>query len=132
MKINFSQIKETCLYISDVDKSDAFYHGILGLPVISKVAGKHIFFRAGSSVLLCFIAEDSKTKTSPPGHYAHGKQHFAFEVESEAYDSTKAYFTDTLNIEIIDKVIWKSGQESFYFHDPDGHILEVVPKGIWD
>jgi catechol-2,3-dioxygenase len=34
---------------------------------------------------------------------------------------------------ITDTVIWKSGTESFYFEDPAGNVLEVVPdKGIWD
>jgi hypothetical protein len=55
--MNISRIKETCLYISNLEKAKEFYTGKLGLPVISFVEGRHIFFRAGQSVLLCFIAE---------------------------------------------------------------------------
>jgi len=131
MLLNFSQIKETCLYIQDVESSQSFYHGLLGLEVIGRAEGKHVFFRAGSSVLLCFIAENSKMKTSPPAHYAKGKQHFAFEVSQEDYEDTKKRIT-LLGIDIIDVLVWKSGQESFYFNDPDGHVLEVVPNGVWE
>ena len=131
MSLNFSQIKETCLYIQNLNATCDFYHGLLGLEVIGRAEDKHIFFRAGSTVLLCFIAENSKTKKSPPAHYAVGKQHFAFEVDAQDYTRTKEQIV-ALGIEIIDVLVWKSGQESFYFHDPDSHVLEVVPKGVWE
>lgn len=51
--MNFLQIKETCIYCHDLDKAREFYHGKLGLPVISHITGKHIFFQVGGSVLLC-------------------------------------------------------------------------------
>lgn len=129
--MQFKQIKETCLYISDVDLSEQFYHDLLGLPIINKVRGKHIFFRAGNSVLLCFISEDSKRKDSPPPHFGEGKMHFAFETSTQEYDRWKQKII-SLGLEIIDEVTWKNGQQSFYFNDPDGHVLEIVPEGIWD
>ena len=58
--MNFIKIKDTCLYIKDLERAREFYHEILELPLISYVEGKHIFFRAGSSVLLCFNPDDSK------------------------------------------------------------------------
>lgn len=129
--MNFTQIKETCLYFQDLEKAHEFYHGLLQLPVISFVKNKHIFFRAGTSVLLCFNPEDSKIKKSPPPHYAEGKPHFALEVKAEEYEETKASF-QKLGIKISDVVVWKNSQESFYFEDPAGNIGEVVPAGIWD
>lgn len=128
MKIN--NIKETCLYIIDLLTAYNFYHEKLGFPVISYVEGKHVFFRAGSSVLLVFNPEDSKHKTHPPGHHARGVQHIAFEVSREDYDETKKKIQES-GIKIVDTVIWQTGQESFYFYDPSGHLLEIVPEGIW-
>lgn len=129
--MKFSKIKETCLYVHDLEKAKAFYHGLLELPVINYVEGKHIFFRVGSSVLLCFDPADSKTKTSPPPHYAEGKQHFAFEVPMADYTDVKAEIVNK-GIAIIDRVVWSTGRESFYFNDWEGNILEVLPDGIWD
>jgi len=128
--MNIRQIKETCLYFHDLEKAKAFYHDLLELSIISYVKEKHIFFRAGSSVLLCFNPDDSRVKKSPPGHYAEGKYHFAFEVAAEEYEKHKREILSK-GIPIIDKVIWETGQESFYFEDPEGHVLEIVPEGIW-
>jgi len=125
------KIKETCLYIHDLEKAKSFYGDKLGLEIIHYLPERHIFFRAGASVLLCFNPEDSKTKASPPPHYAEGNQHFAFEVSKENYLKVKARFEE-LAIKITDTVNWKSGQESFYFKDPEDNVLEIVPVGIWD
>ena len=91
-----------------------------------------IFFRAGSSVLLCFNPEDSKGKISPPGHYGVGKLHFAFEVSEADYFKTKQEIREK-GIEITKEVLWQTGKESFYFEDPEGNVLEILPdSGIWD
>ena len=126
------KIKETCLYVNDLAKAREFYHGILGMPVIDYAEGKHLFLRAGQSVLLLFNPEDSRKKKSPPAHYASGKQHFAFEVDEAKYLECKDELARK-GIGIIDEITWKSGKKSFYFHDPEGNVLEILPAtGIWD
>ena len=72
-----------------------------------------------------------KNKKSPPAHFGDGKYHFAFEVKAGAYQDHKQEL-QSKGIKIIDKVIWESGQESFYFEDPGGNILEIVPEGVWN
>jgi catechol-2,3-dioxygenase len=129
--MNFKKIKETCLYVHNLELTKKFYHEMLGLPIINYAEGKHIFFRAGDSVLLCFNPKDSKAKKSPPAHYGGGKQHFAFEVTKEDYENVKMEILQK-GITIIDKLKWKDGQESFYFEDLEGNILEIEPEGIWD
>ena len=132
MSIEFKQIRETCIYVRDLEGIYDFYHLTLGLPVIAQLTDKHIFFRAGKSVLLFFNPDDSAQKNSPPAHYAIGKQHFAFEVDDNDYESTKEAILKK-GIIITDEVTWKSGKKSFYFEDPVGNVLEVIPdKGIWD
>lgn len=130
-QMQFTQIKETCLYFRDLRTAYKFYHEKLGLPVISYVEGKHVFFRVGSSVLLVFNPLDSEKKESPPPHSSEGNYHFAFEVLQENYAAAKEEIRGK-GIEIIDQVNWKSGQESFYFRDPEMNVLEIVPRGIWE
>jgi catechol-2,3-dioxygenase len=130
--MNFIKVKETCLYVHDLEKIKQFYHEVLELPIINYDPGKHIFFRLGSSVLLCFNPEDSKGKVSPPGHFGGGKQHIAFEVNEAEYLKTKTEIV-ARGITLIDEVKWKSGAKSFYFEDPEGNILEILPdRGVWD
>ncbi len=126
-----TQIKETCLYISDLDQAEEFDQGKLEFPLISKIKDRHIFFRCGSSVLLCFIPEATRNETVLPSHFAEGKQHIAFEVEWKDYQSTKQKLINR-GIPIIHTQEWGEGLESIYFEDPFGHVLEVVPKGIWE
>jgi catechol 2,3-dioxygenase-like lactoylglutathione lyase family enzyme len=130
--VEFLKIKETCLYVNDLEVAFNFYHTILGLPVINYTPGKHLFLKAGECVLLIFNPEDSKLKTSPPAHYGGGNQHAAFEVREESYERAKADI-ESKQIRILEEVTWKSGKKSFYFNDPEGNVLEIVPnKGIWD
>ncbi len=129
--MNFKQIKETCLYFEDLELAKGFYHHLLELPIISYAEGRHIFFGAGSSVLLCFNPNDSKLKKSPPPHYSSGHYHFAFEVSSHEYESHKQKIL-AKGITIIDTLQWKNNKESFYFNDPIGNVVEILPEGVWD
>lgn len=129
--MEFKQIKETCIYAEDLEAVRLFYCEKLGLPLISYLREKHLFISVGNSVLLCFNPQDSQLKKSPPGHYAKGKIHFAFEVDAADYGKTKQEIIEK-GITITDEVTWKNGQQSFYFEDPAGNVLEVVPIGIWE
>jgi catechol 2,3-dioxygenase-like lactoylglutathione lyase family enzyme len=129
--MKFLKIKETCLYVRDLAKARNFYSDVLELPLISYLEGKHAFFTAGSSVLLLFNPEDSRKKVSPPAHYGEGKQHFAFEVPDDQYEAAKRWIK-AKGITITEEVTWQSGKQSFYFEDPEGNVLEIVPdRGIW-
>ncbi len=125
------QIKETSLYVADLARSLHFYQQLLGLPVISREEGRHVFLRAGQSVLLLFNAARTHQDASLPPHGGYGHLHLAFEVDPDAYDRCK----DTLRgagIPIIHEHHWRGAIGSFYVHDPDGHVLEIVPTGMWD
>lgn len=125
------QIKETCLYIKDLDQTQIFYEQVMGLPVIGRKEGRHVFFEAGTSVLLCFIPESTRVESTLPPHWANGPAHLAFEVQPKEYQQWKDKLASA-NIEIIHEHHWGDDFRSFYFHDPDGHLLEIVPVGMWE
>ena len=125
------QVKETCLYVKDLEQTQEFYSGLLGLPVINRKEGRHVFFNAGTSVLLCFIPETSAAETELPPHWSRGPAHLAFEVPHSNYENCKEELRSK-GIEIIHEQQWGDHYWSFYFHDPDGHVLEIVPKGMWE
>ena len=131
MPLSFTQIKETCIYIKDIELTKQFYHLKLGLPIIGISEGRHIFFRAGKSVLLCFIAEATRHDDFLPPHFGEGELHFAFETGIDEYENWKEE-VKRLDIEIEKEVTWGKGLKSFYFRDPDNHVVEIVMPGIWD
>ena len=129
--MTITHIKETCLYIKNLEKAITFYSEILGFKLLSQVKDKHAFFRIGNTMLLLFNPENSRMKKSPPGHFAEGNQHIAFEVPASQYENTKNDF-NSRGIQIIDELTWANKLKSFYFQDPSGNILEIVPSGIWE
>lgn len=129
--MQFIQIKETSLYIFSLDNSKRFYNGLLGLEIISEAPDRHIFFRAGSSILLCFLKETTLRDETLPPHGGEGQIHLAFEVEKENYESLKKEIASK-GIEIAHEHSWPGGFKSFYFRDPDEHLLEIVQAGMWD
>jgi catechol 2,3-dioxygenase-like lactoylglutathione lyase family enzyme len=129
--LRIRQIKETSLYVTDLDRSLHFYHQLLGLPVISREEGRHAFLQAGHSVLLLFNAARTRQETSLPPHGGYGHLHLAFEVDPGDYDRWKDILP-AAGIPVIHEQPWQGTIRSFYFHDPDGHVLEIVPTGMWD
>jgi catechol 2,3-dioxygenase-like lactoylglutathione lyase family enzyme len=129
--MQFKQIKETCLYVKDLEKTEDFYHSKLDMEIIGKVKERHVFFKAGGSVLLCFINEATRHDTKLPPHYGLGNIHLAFETKKEEYDLWKKKI-HSLGIPIEHEQEWHKGYRSFYFRDPDGHLLEIVQEGMWD
>jgi len=129
--LDIIKIKETCLYVRDLKKTKEFYNGLLKFPVIGEVEGRHVFFRAGSSVLLCFIAEAAAMAVKLPPHHGSGNLHLAFEVNKADYTATKEYL-EQASIPIEQEYDWGKGFLSFYFRDPDNHLLEVVMEGMWE
>lgn len=131
MDLSFTKVKETCIYIKDIEKSRDFYHNKLGLPIIGEVKNRHIFFRVRDSVFLCFVAATTKNDERLPPHWADGRQHYAFECVKDEYESWKDRFQQQ-GIDIIHELTWPTGARSFYFHDPDMNVGEVVQPGLWE
>jgi len=129
--MNIARIKETCIYVTDLETTRDFYANKLRLPLISFVEGRHVFFRAGDSVLLCFIADKTKQEKELPPHGASGTIHFAFEVPRQNYEEALQKVM-AAGIAILHQHVWKGNLRSFYFHDPDQHLLEVIEEGLWE
>ena len=129
--MNIVRIKETCIYVTDIQRTKEFYAYKLGLPLISLVKDRHVFFKAGESVLLCFVADKTKQEAELPPHGARGSVHFAFEVPKDDYADTLQQVQQA-GIEIVHQQAWGHGHRSFYFHDPDKNLVEVIEEGLWE
>jgi catechol 2,3-dioxygenase-like lactoylglutathione lyase family enzyme len=128
--MHFTQIKETCLYTSDLKRAEEFYSHILGLEKIVSVENRHVFFRVGTSVLLIFNPDVTKVEKDLPPHFGSGQIHIALEVNVEDYMNIREKILSKGVIIELEKN-WPGGYKSFYFRDPDKHLLEIVQKGMW-
>lgn len=123
-------IKETCLYVKDLEATRRFYETIMGIQPFNFKKDRHLFFKIGTDVLLFFNAEATATEIELPRHFGTGEQHIAFECTSADYKTWKSHLTSK-GIAIEQEVIWPNGRRSFYFRDPDRLCLEIAEQGIW-
>ncbi|MDQ6433318.1 VOC family protein [Mesorhizobium sp. LHD-90] len=131
-----SAILESALYVTDLDAAEAFYRDVLGLSLIARVNGRHVFFRCGQGVLLLFNAEATKIPPPPaaklpvPPHGAAGQGHLCFSASAEEIERWKTRL-EGQGIAIEADFEWPNGGRSIYFRDPSGNSIEFAEPRIW-
>jgi catechol 2,3-dioxygenase-like lactoylglutathione lyase family enzyme len=129
--VKIKAVVETAIYVDDLQAAESFYRTILGLPVIGKEPGRHVFFQVGeASVLLAFLAEATLKGDQLPSHGATGPGHFALGIEAETFDAWRNLLHDH-GVSIEKEVEWPKGGRSIYFRDPAGNSVELVTPGVW-
>lgn len=109
--------------VSDTEKSEAFYHGILGMPVLGsdhKVG--MVFLDSGGD---CIILVRSEAAEKPPEGV---NVHHAFAVDGDVY-AESVEFLQSKGVEILFEEDRQGGVVNgprAYFHDPDGNVLEII------
>ena len=124
-------IIETAIYVNDLEKTETFYRNVLGLPVIGKEPGHHVFFQVGTSnVLLAFIPDATLMGDILPSHGAKGPGHFALGIDFEELDAWRRKLQEN-GVAIEKEVQWPAGGKSLYFRDPAGNSVELITPGVW-
>jgi catechol 2,3-dioxygenase-like lactoylglutathione lyase family enzyme len=124
-------VVETALYASDLGAAEALYAGVLGLPVIGREPGRHVFFRVGpASVLLVFNPEATLKGGMLPPHGANGPGHFALGVPAASLDAWRDHLA-ACGVAVEKEMTWPLGGRSLYVRDPAGNSVELVTPGVW-
>lgn len=129
-------VLETCLYAADLAAAERFYVDVLGLSVIAREPGRHVFFRCGDAVFLVF--DPARTRSQPgavagapiPVHGADGAGHVAFRVPVAELPAWRERLGRAA-VAIESEVDWPQGGRSIYFRDPAGNSVELASAGIW-
>ncbi len=123
-------IHEAALYVDDLAAAERFWRR-LGLQVIGKQPGRHVFFRAGRDMLLLFDARATADTAGVPPHGAEGPGHVALDVpDTDALEGWRAHL-GVAEVEIEHEQEWPSGGRSVYFRDPAGNSIELITRGSW-
>ncbi len=124
-------VVETGIYVDDLDRAEVFYRDVLGLDLIGKEAGHHVFFRVGETgVLLLFLPASTLKGDQLPAHGATGPGHFALGIQPEELAAWRDRLT-AHGIAIEQEVQWPRGGHSLYFRDPAGNVVELITPGVW-
>jgi catechol 2,3-dioxygenase-like lactoylglutathione lyase family enzyme len=130
-----SSILETCLHVSDLDRSREFYKGLFGYSVMKSDDRFCAFDVGGRQVLILFrMGSDPEGATLPfgfiPAHGSSGPGHIGFGVPTESLVAWRARLAER-GVKVESSFNWPTGGTSIYFRDPDGHLLELLTRGVW-
>ncbi|MCH7498828.1 MAG: VOC family protein [Nitrospinae bacterium] len=116
------------LNVRNMAKAEAFYTGILGFPVIMRTqtqAGlQHVEVDAGNVAIALFESPELDLTAAQKTMTDDGYLHFAFGAPYDRFDATLQALKEggvEMDGEPRD---WGNGI-SIYFHDPDGHQIEI-------
>jgi len=126
---------ETALYVDDMDRAVAFYETVLGLKVMSRSDRLTAFDAGRQGVLLIFTRGATREDVSVPGgtipgHDGSGPLHMAFAIPEDSLDAWRRRLA-VCGVPIHSEMAWEQGGRSLYFHDPDGHVIELATPGLW-
>ena len=132
--MKFTKIVETCIYSSKLKEMKDFYINKLGLDFVSEENGRHVFLKAGKSMLLIFNPESTLNDSVSifPIHGAITQPsivHFALEINTSDYEKWKDLLSrKQINIE---KELKIGNSRSIYFRDPSRNVVELITENAW-
>jgi len=122
---------ETAIYVDNLNLTEDFYERILGLKVIAKEEGRHVFFQVGAgNILLAFMPSTTLQGSKLPHHGATGPGHFALGIEMQSFDAWRQHL-ENQGVSIEQELEWPAGGKSLYFRDPAGNSVELITPGVW-
>lgn len=113
------------LKVRDLQRSEAFYAGVLDIPVISRISDpvRMTFFTLGNhhDFATIEVGEDAPS----PDPRSTGLAHVAFKIgdSREEFDSMRSHL-DSAGIDIL-YTAERAVTTSVHIHDPDGNEVEL-------
>ena len=131
-------VLETALYVADLERTVVFYREVFGFEVLVRDARFCALKVGDRAVLLLFVRGASlepipvgQTGEAIPPHDGSGHLHFALSIPAGQLDAWKAWLHEK-RVPVASTIHWpRSSSTSYYFHDPDGHLVELATPGIW-
>jgi catechol 2,3-dioxygenase-like lactoylglutathione lyase family enzyme len=130
--IKTTGVVEIVLMVQDVEKSRAFYAGVLGLKVISPDLGGPVFLRAGDETAgvpnqIVLAPRPAEAPALPAEAWLRNVHHIGIEIPSGSLEETQR------QLEAQGFTV-RTGEHPFlpvqaiYIDDPDGNEVELVAK----
>lgn len=123
-------VLETGIYARDLDAAEHFYGTVLGLDVLMREEGRHVFFRCGTGAVLVFNPDETQEGGTLPAHGPEGDGHVAFAVATDRLPDWRRHLGQH-DIAVEHEEDWGGGKRSLYVRDPAGNSIEFAPANLW-
>ena len=126
--IQLNGISHFALNVTNMDRAEQFYTGVLGFPVLMRThtrAGlQHIELDAGNVAIALFESPELDMKAAHKTMTDDGYLHFAFGAPYNRFEATLQSLKEG-GVETDGEPRDWGNSVSVYFRDPDGHQLEI-------
>ena len=119
------------LRVRNQERAEAFYNGVLGLPICARLDDPHMtFFTLGNhhDFAVAIVGDDAET----PPEKSVGLAHVAFKIgtSTDELREAKAHL-EGVGVKVLP--IDHEVTQSLYFQDPDGNTVEVYvdASDVW-
>jgi catechol 2,3-dioxygenase-like lactoylglutathione lyase family enzyme len=129
-------VLESAVYCPDLEGAERFYHEVLGLEVLTRQTGRHVFLRCGPAMVLLFNPDATADAASAsgglpvPSHGARGPGHLAFRLPERDIERWRSHLSGR-QVPIEAEVTWPQGGYSIYLRDPAGNSIELATAAVW-
>lgn len=129
-------ILETVLYVDDLDAAATFYRDVLRLVPVHGDDRMRVLRVSDDNLLLLFLRGGTTSPIPVPGgvippHDGMGPLHLAFSVERADLAAWRGHLIEE-DVALESAVSWPNDEESLYFRDPSGNLVELATPGLWN
>lgn len=117
-------LKETTIYVSDLEVSESFYTNIVGLVVAERVKDQYALFQYDDGTLILFQTPTTSIENEGTSSGLNKLGQLSFGISS-ADISTWRKRLQNYDVSIEEEVAWPNGAQSIYFRDPAGNRIEL-------
>jgi catechol 2,3-dioxygenase-like lactoylglutathione lyase family enzyme len=127
--MNITSFDHAAIRVRDLDISEAFYSGILRMPVVMN-SSQDTERGFGADTSSHFLVQTVDADAPAPDARTLGVHHVAFVVgNNPAALDAAANYLDRHRIDY--RRVAHEEYESLYCHDPDGHLIELYYWPSW-
>jgi catechol 2,3-dioxygenase-like lactoylglutathione lyase family enzyme len=122
--VRVTGVSELVLEVVDLEASEAFYAGVLGLPVVERWPGREaIWLMAGDRTRIGLWRPQVGLAGGRGGLHVH----FAMHIDDADYDAAVALLRD--RGQDVEEIPFDGAGRAAYVTDPDGNVVELW---TWD
>jgi catechol 2,3-dioxygenase-like lactoylglutathione lyase family enzyme len=120
MGVDVTGVSELVLEVVDLEASERFYAGVLGLPVVERWPEREaIWVMAGDRTRIGLWRPQVGLHGGRGGIHVH----FAMHIPDDRYDAALAHLRGQ-GEEVIEQAFGNRGR-ALYVYDPDGNVVEL-------